>query len=58
MTITEALQLLNLLIIPGLVYVVRLEKRIYALELILKMRIEALPCWRAAGVCNHQESSS
>lgn len=58
MTITEALQLLNLLIIPGLVYVVRLEKRIYALELILKMRIEALPCWKTAGSCNHVESTS
>ncbi len=41
-----------------LVYVVRLEKRIYALELILKMRIEALPCWKTAGSCNHVESTS
>jgi hypothetical protein len=55
MTLIESLQLLNLLIVPALVYVVRLEKRIYALELVLKLRIEQLACVRAA-TCNQSEA--
>lgn len=45
----EALQLLNLFILPGIFYIVRLEKRIYALELILKYRIENLACAKPNG---------
>lgn len=37
MTFTEGLQLLNLLVLPGVYYIIRLEKRTFELELRLKI---------------------
>jgi hypothetical protein len=40
MTLSEGLQLLNLLVLPGVYYIIRLEKRIFELELRLKVYFE------------------
>lgn len=45
-----AMQLLNLLLIPAVVYIVRLERRIYALELAISVKLDELPC-RRSGAC-------
>lgn len=40
MTLAEGLQLLNLLVLPAMYYVIRLEKRIFALELRIQFYLE------------------
>lgn len=45
--LNEALQFLNLLLIPAMAYVIKLEKRIFALETILSIKLDALPCARS-----------
>lgn len=45
-----AMQLLNLLLVPAVIYIVRLERRIYALELAISVKLDSLPC-RNGGAC-------
>lgn len=40
MSFSEGLQLLNLLVLPGVYYIIRLEKRIFELELRLRIYFE------------------
>lgn len=44
MTWGEGLQLLNLLILPAMGYIIKLEKRIFTLETVLAVKLENLPC--------------